>query len=58
MRKVLYIDDDAGLRTLVQRGFRRDGIEVVHAADGESGLKALETDARSTSSPSISTCRA
>jgi len=44
MRKVLYIDDDAGLRALVQRGFRRDGIEVVHAADGESGLQAMEKD--------------
>lgn len=40
-RKVLYIDDDAGLRTLVQRGLGREGIEVVGAADGESGLKLL-----------------
>jgi len=40
-RKVLYIDDDAGLRRLVQRGLGREGIEVVGAADGESGLKLL-----------------
>jgi two-component sensor histidine kinase len=41
-RKVLYIDDDEGLRRLVERGLGRQGIEVVLAADGESGLKALE----------------
>lgn len=40
-RKVLYIDDDAGLRTLVQRGLGREKIEVVSAADGESGLALL-----------------
>jgi two-component sensor histidine kinase len=40
-RDVLYIDDDEGLRTLVQRGLGREGIRVETAADGESGLKAL-----------------
>lgn len=40
-RKVLYIDDDAGLRALVQRGLGREGIEVVAAADGENGLALL-----------------
>lgn len=40
-RKVLYIDDDEGLRTLVQRSLGREGIEVVPAADGETGLKLL-----------------
>ncbi len=40
-RKILYIDDDAGLRTLVKRGLGREGIEVVAAADGESGLAQL-----------------
>jgi two-component sensor histidine kinase len=43
-RKVLYIDDDAGLRTLVQRGLGREKIEVVAAADGESGLALLTDD--------------
>lgn len=38
---VLYIDDDEGLRTLVQRALGREGIAVTCAADGESGLKAL-----------------
>ena len=40
-RKVLYIDDDAGLRTLVKRGLEREGIDVVPAADGETGLAQL-----------------
>jgi two-component sensor histidine kinase/ActR/RegA family two-component response regulator len=43
-RNVLYIDDDEGLRTLVQRGLGREGIKVVPAADGESGLKALDAE--------------
>ncbi|MBS0246583.1 MAG: response regulator [Proteobacteria bacterium] len=40
-RKVLYIDDDAGLCALVKRTLGREGIEVVTASDGESGLKLL-----------------
>jgi two-component sensor histidine kinase len=44
LRKVLYIDDDEGLRRLVQRGLGREGIAVTGAADGESGLKALAED--------------
>lgn len=40
-RKVLYIDDDAGLRALVKRSLGREGIEVMSAADGETGLKLL-----------------
>lgn len=40
-RNVLYIDDDEGLRALVKRGLGREGINVVLAGDGESGLKAL-----------------
>jgi DNA-binding NtrC family response regulator len=43
-RKILYIDDDAGLRTLVQKGLGREGIEVVAAADGEAGLALLADD--------------
>jgi two-component sensor histidine kinase len=43
-RKILYIDDDAGLRTLVQRGLGREGIEVVSTADGETGLTLLADD--------------
>jgi DNA-binding response OmpR family regulator len=40
-RNVLYIDDDEGLRRLVSRALEREGIRVVSASDGESGLKAL-----------------
>ena len=40
-RKILYIDDDEGLRTLVKRGFGREGIDVVNAGSGEDGLMAL-----------------
>jgi two-component sensor histidine kinase len=38
---VLYIDDDAGLARLVQRGLKRQGFAVEHAADGESGLARI-----------------
>ncbi|RDV05539.1 sensor histidine kinase [Undibacter mobilis] len=40
-RKVLYIDDDEGLRRLVARSLGRDGIEVLTAGDGETGLRLL-----------------
>ena len=40
-RNVLYIDDDEGLRRLVSRALEREGIRVVSASDGESGLRAL-----------------
>lgn len=43
-QKVLYIDDDEGLRRLVERGLGRESIAVVSAPDGESGLKVLETE--------------
>jgi DNA-binding response OmpR family regulator len=41
---VLYIDDDAGLRKLVERGLTREGVRVVCAASGEDGIKALTTE--------------
>jgi two-component sensor histidine kinase len=37
-RRVLYIDDDEGLRRLVSRALGRRGYEVVLAASGEEGL--------------------
>jgi two-component sensor histidine kinase len=43
-RNVLYIDDDEGLRRLVTRTLERDGIRVVSAPDGESGLRALAAE--------------
>ena len=38
---ILYIDDDATLARLVERGLKRQGFNVVHAADGESGVARL-----------------
>lgn len=38
---VLYIDDDAALARLVDRGLTRLGLRVVHAADGKQGLDRL-----------------
>jgi two-component sensor histidine kinase len=38
---LLYIDDDAGLARLVDRGLTRAGFKVVHAASGEDGLRRL-----------------
>ena len=38
---LLYIDDDAGLARLVDRGLTRLGFRVVHAASGTDGLERL-----------------
>jgi two-component sensor histidine kinase len=41
-RRVLYVDDDAGLRSLVRKALERRGYAVATAATGEDGLAALE----------------
>lgn len=38
---VLYIDDDADLARLVERGLKRQKFAVEHATDGESGLARI-----------------
>jgi two-component sensor histidine kinase len=38
---LLYIDDDAALARLVERGLVRRGLTVVHAASGDEGLERL-----------------
>ena len=38
---LLYIDDDAGLARLVDRGLTRAGFKVDHASGGEQGLARL-----------------
>jgi two-component sensor histidine kinase len=43
-RNVLYIDDDAGLRKLVERGLGREGVRVVSASNGEDGIRALAAE--------------
>ncbi len=42
MPTLLYIDDDAGLARLVDRGLTRLGYHVVHAASGTDGLDCLK----------------
>lgn len=39
LRRVLYIDDDAGLRRLVSRALERRGFTVATASDGEEGAR-------------------
>jgi two-component sensor histidine kinase len=43
-KKVLFIDDDAGLRRLVSRALERQGITCVTAGDGDSGLALVKQD--------------
>lgn len=38
MTRILYIDDDEGLRILVRRGLEREGYEVETAASGAEGI--------------------
>jgi two-component sensor histidine kinase len=40
-RRILYIDDDQGICTLVQRALQRLGVEVVCANDATAGLALL-----------------
>ena len=42
MPTLLYIDDDAGLARLVDRGLTRLGLKVVHAPSGAEGLERLQ----------------
>ena len=39
---LLYIDDDAALARLVERGLGRLGLKVEHAPDGHEGLRRLQ----------------
>ncbi|MGZ6038283.1 MAG: response regulator, partial [Phenylobacterium sp.] len=41
-RRVLYVDDDEGLRSLVRKALQRRGYDVTLAATGEEGLAALD----------------
>ncbi|THD58607.1 response regulator [Phenylobacterium sp.] len=44
-RRVLYVDDDEGLRSLVRRALERRGYAVTLAATGEEGLARLDAEA-------------
>lgn len=39
MKKILIIEDDTFLRELIAKKLSREGFEIVHALDGEEGLK-------------------
>ena len=43
-RRVLYVDDDEGLRSLVRRALERRGYAVTLAATGEDGVAALQAN--------------
>jgi two-component sensor histidine kinase len=42
--RVLYVDDDAGLRRLVERALTRHGFEVGFASNGDEGLQRLKDE--------------
>lgn len=44
-RRILYIDDDAGLGRLVERTLTRYGFTVIHAQSGDEGLRHLSSGA-------------
>jgi DNA-binding response OmpR family regulator len=43
-RRILVVDDDSDIRELVRTLLERAGHEVIEAADGRAGLKALYAD--------------
>ena len=43
-RRILYIDDDAGLRRLVEKLLGRRGHTVISAASGQEGIDLLKAD--------------
>ncbi|WP_030427636.1 response regulator transcription factor [Allokutzneria albata] len=43
--RVLVVDDEVGVRRALQRGLRAEGMDVVTAEDGPSGLRAALTGA-------------
>ena len=45
MPKILIIDDDSQNRDLASRILKRQGYDVIHVADGETGVLMAEADA-------------
>lgn len=43
LRRILYMEDDPGLSRLLQKGLQRRGYTVDTAADGEEGLRMLDS---------------
>jgi CheY-like chemotaxis protein len=44
MKKILVIDDNSDIRDLIQFIFEKAGLQVIHGADGESGLVKLKSN--------------
>jgi DNA-binding NtrC family response regulator len=44
MPRVLVIDDDIGIRTVIKTVLERQGFEVAVAADGRSGIAAVQEE--------------
>ncbi|MGQ4273349.1 sensor histidine kinase [Terrihabitans sp. B22-R8] len=42
--RVLYVDDDPGLRRLVERALTRHGFDVAFASNGDEGLERLKVE--------------
>src|SRR5438477_872513 len=40
---LLYIDDDAAIARLAERGLKRQGFRLEHTADGESGIARIKS---------------
>lgn len=43
IRKVLLIEDDEFLSSLLRNRLTKSGVEVMHARDGQQGIEALKT---------------
>ncbi len=44
MARILVVDDDERIRTLIRRGLKKLGHEVIEAGDGAAALKRLRAD--------------
>jgi two-component system, chemotaxis family, chemotaxis protein CheY len=43
-KKILVVDDSSSVRTVARMALRERGYEVVEAANGQEGLRALDAD--------------
>ncbi len=42
-KKILLIEDDIFLSSLLKNRFQKEGIEIIHSKDGEEAVKVLST---------------
>ena len=43
-KKILYIEDDVGLRTTLGEALKQEGFDMLFASDGESGLRLARAE--------------